>query len=222
MDIYQAVDARFSARDFLENEVPVSVLKKVLEAAVRSPSGGNLQPWHIHVVSGDALKNLKGIMQHRVGHPEDKEETEFDIYPANLKSPYRERRFQIGEDLYAKLNIQREDKAARRAWFQRNFAFFGAPLALFFTIDRSMGSPQWADLGMLMQTIMLLLKAEGLDSCAQECWSNYPQTIASFLKLAPEQMLFSGMAVGYANTTHPVNQLRSQRAPMDEVVQFHQ
>jgi DNA-binding transcriptional LysR family regulator len=39
---------------------------------------------------------------------------------------------------------------------------FGAPAARFCYIDRDMGSAQWADLGMYLQTIMLLLRAEGL------------------------------------------------------------
>jgi nitroreductase len=123
--------------------------------------------------------------------------------------------------MYARLGIPREDKAARRRWFARNFAFFDAPVALFCSVDRLMGPPQWADLGMYLQTVMLLLRAEGLDSCAQECWAMYPDTVAEALSLAPGRMLFSGMSIGYADTAHPVNSLVSQRAPLDETVRFH-
>lgn len=221
MNIYDAVDSRQSVRDYQDKAVPKPLLDKVLRHALRAPSGGNLQPWHIHVVQGASMERLKERMRERITGHYPIEATEFNIYPANLKSPYRERRFQIGEALYAKLGIPREDKAARRRWFLNNFTFFGAPVGLFFTIDRSMGSPQWSDLGMLMQTIMLLLKAEGLDSCAQECWSVYPKTIGEFLKLDSEQMLFSGMAVGYGNYDHPVNQLRAGRADLQDVVCFH-
>lgn len=217
MNIVSVVEARQSIRDFHNKAVPKAIIERVLSTALRAPSGGNLQPWHIHVVQGSALDKLKTTMRSRLSKPET---PEYDIYPPNLKSPYRERRFQIGEALYDQLGIPREDKAARQAWFLRNFEFFGAPMGLFFTIDRSMGSPQWSDLGMIMQTIMLLLKAEGLDSCAQECWALYPKTVGEFLKLEEEQMLFAGMAVGYGNYDNPVNQLRTKRASQEEIVSF--
>ncbi|ARU56523.1 nitroreductase [Oleiphilus messinensis] len=221
MNIYNIVDDRQSVRDYHDKEVPVALIEKVLTYALRAPSGGNLQPWNIHVVNGDSINRLKATMHSRLNNADAAEQPEYDIYPPNLKSPYRERRFQIGEALYGQLGIPRKDKAARQAWFLRNFEFFGAPMGLFFTIDRSMGSPQWSDLGMIMQTIMLLLKAEGLDSCAQECWALYPNTVGKFLKLEEEQMLFAGMAVGYGNYENPVNRLKTERADMGEVVTFY-
>lgn len=221
MDIINAVNSRQSVRDFLDQPVSIPQLKELLEIAIRSPSGGNLQPWHIHVVSGESMSRLKKHMQARISSVENAEPTDYAIYPPELKSPYRDRRFQVGEALYGQLNIPREDKAGRMRWFARNFEFFGAPVGLFFTIDRSMGAPQWSDLGMLMQTLMLLLKGKGLDSCAQECWSLYPKTVGDFLHLPYSQLLFAGMAVGYANKDNPINQLRTDRAPIEEVVAFH-
>jgi nitroreductase len=144
----------------------------------------------------------------------------YDIYPKELWSPYRERRFKLGEDMYARLGIPREDKPARLRWFARNYEFFGAPLALFCSMDRGMGPPQWSDLGMYLQSVMLLLRAEGLDSCAQEAWSVYPKTVGDFLGLPPDRMLFCGMAIGYRNPDHPVNQLVADRAPLDEFARF--
>jgi hypothetical protein len=145
------------------------------------------------------------------------EETEYDIYPKGLPSPYKDRRQEIGELLYGQLKIPREDKVGRALWFARNFEFFGAPIGLFCSVDRLMGPPQWADLGMILQNVMLLLRAEGLDSCPQECWAIYPKTMGTFLCLPPERMLFAGMAIGYANADNPVNQLRTPRATFDEI-----
>lgn len=221
MNIYNIVDTRQSIRDYQNKEVPNAIIEKVLSYALRTPSGGNLQPWHIHVVHGRSLERLKATMHQRLSSPDGVEQAEYNIYPPDLKSPYRERRFQIGEALYGQLGIPREDKAARQAWFLRNFEFFGAPMGLFFTIERSMGSPQWSDLGMIMQTIMLLLKAEGLDTCAQECWALYPKTVGEFLQLDDEQMLFAGMAVGYGVHENPVNQLRTERVGLQDVVSFY-
>jgi nitroreductase len=200
--------------------VPGDVIRRVLTQALRAPSGGNLQPWHLHVVAGEAMEGLKATMRERVQQAPSGEGSEYDIYPKELVSPYRDRRFAVGEAMYARLGIPREDKAARRQWFARNYQFFGAPMALFCSVDRRMGPPQWSDLGMLLQNVMLLLRAEGLDSCPQECWAIYPQTIGALLKLPPERMLFTGMAIGYANRDAAIDALVTERAPLAEVAEF--
>ena len=220
MNVEDAVTSRHSVRGFLEREVPPALIRKIVETATRAPSGGNLQPWHLHILGGEPLQDFKALMRARLEDKSLREEAEYDVYPPHLVPPYTERRFSVGEALYARLGIPREDKAARRLWFSRNFAFFGAPLALFCTVDRLMGPPQWSDLGMILQTIMLLLRAEGLDSCAQECWALYPKTIAEFLNLPPARMVFCGMSIGYADPAQPANQLLTSRAPLDEVAQF--
>ena len=222
MNVYEAVGSRRSIRDFLDKPVDAGVIRKVLSAAARSASGGNLQPWHIDVVGGADLDRLKDIMRTRVVEaPGGDEVKDYSIYPPELVAPYRDRRFAVGEDMYALLGVPREDKAGRLRWFARNYQFFGAPLALFCTVDRRMGMPQWSDLGMYLQTVMLLLREEGLDSCAQECWAVYPQTITQFLGTPAERMLFTGMAIGHANPDHAVNAQFSARAPLQDFARFH-
>lgn len=224
MNVRDALDSRRSVRDFLPTPVPGEVIRRVLAAASRAPSGGNLQPWHIDVVAGSRLDKLKALMQRRlaaVAAGDMAEQPEYSIYPKDLVAPYRNYRFKVGEDMYARLGIPREDKAGRLRWFARNFAFFGAPMALFCSVDRRMGPPQWSDLGMFLQSVMLLLREEGLDSCAQECWSVYPRTIGEFIGIPPERMLFTGMAIGHANPDHPVNQLRTDRASLETFARFH-
>lgn len=223
VSVTEALNSRISVRDFLPTPVDGAVIRRVLATAARSPSGGNLQPWHIDVVGGARLDELKAIMQRRlaeVAAGDKSEQPEYDIYPKELVSPYRDYRFQIGEDMYATMGIAREDKPARLKWFARNYQFFGAPLALFCSVDRRMGPPQWSDLGMFLQSVMLLLREEGLDSCPQECWSVYPKTVGDFLKLPAERMLFCGMAIGHRNAEHPVNALRARRAGLDEFARF--
>lgn len=220
MNVQDAIATRRSVRDFLDTPVPGDVIRRVVAQALRAPSGGNLQPWHLHLVGGDRLAELKAIMRTRVDEAPAGEGSEYDVYPRELVAPYRDRRFAIGEAMYARLGIPREDKAARRQWFARNYQFFGAPLALFCTVDRRMGPPQWSDLGMLLQSLMLLLRGEGLDSCAQECWALYPQTIGRFIALPPERMLFTGMAIGYADRSGAIDSLVTERAPLAEVAEF--
>lgn len=220
MHVHEALATRLSVRDFLSTPVPGEVIRAVLAVAARAPSGGNLQPWHVAVVAGEPLARLKSLMIDRVAACPEGEPVEYEIYPQNLHSPYRERRFEVGEDMYRLLGIPRDDKAARRAWFARNYQFFGAPLALFCSVDRRMGPPQWSDLGMFLQSVMLLLRERGLDSCPQECWSLYHQTVGRFIDLPPERILFCGMAIGYRNPDHPVNQLVAKRAALTEFAEF--
>lgn len=220
MNIQDAIASRRSVRHFSDRPVAAETIRRVLQQALRAPSGGNLQPWHLHVVGGDRLTELKALMRERVQQAPTGEGSEYDIYPRELVSPYRDRRYAVGEAMYAQLAIPREDKAARLQWFARNYQFFGAPLALFCSVDRRMGPPQWSDLGMLLQSVMLLLRAEGLDSCAQECWAIYPKTIGSFLALPSERMLFTGMSIGYADPTHALEGFKTERAPLSDVAEF--
>ncbi|QMW24280.1 nitroreductase [Sandaracinobacteroides saxicola] len=220
MNVSEALNTRRSVRGFLDRPVEGAVIRRVLETAARAPSGGNLQPWHIDVVGGADLDALKAIMAKRVPEQPTGEPTEYDIYPRELAEPYKSYRYQVGEDLYGALGIPRENKMARMMWFARNFQFFGAPLALFCTVDRRMGPPQWSDLGMYLQSVMLLLREEGLDSCPQECWAIYPKTIGDFLGTPPERMLFTGMSIGYADMDDPANQFRTRRAPVEDFATF--
>ncbi len=220
MRVSEAVGSRRSVRGFLPTPVDGAVIRRVLDRAARSPSGGNLQPWHIDVVGGEPLAALKAIMLDRVRMAPGGEPTEYDIYPKTLPDRNKTFRFEVGEDLYGALGIPREDKRARLLWFAQNFQFFGAPLALFCSVDRTMGPPQWSDLGMFLQTVMLLLREEGFDSCAQECWAIYPATIGKFLDLPPERMLFCGMAIGFADPVAPANTMSSRRAAVDDFATF--
>ncbi len=218
MNVSEAVASRRSVRGFRPDPVDGEAIRRVVERAARAPSGGNLQPWHIDVVGGADLDRLRAIMRERLKG--GSETPEYAIYPAVLDDPYRGYRFQVGEDLYGALGIPRADKAGRMGWFARNFAFFGAPVALFTSVARTMGPPQWSDLGMYLQTVMLLLREEGLDSCAQECWAIYPRTIGDFLGLPEGRMLFCGMAIGYADDADPANAMRSTRAAVGDFATF--
>lgn len=220
VDVYEAVLGRRSVRGFLDRAVERGVLERALRAACQAPSGGNLQPWRIFVLSGEALTHLKKLMSDRIKAGTESDGLEYPIYPPNLASPYRERRYRCGEHLYGALGIAREDKPGRLRQFSRNYEFFDAPVGLFCYVDRRMGAAQWADLGMFLQSLMLLLRAEGLASCPQEAWAAYHRTVADVVRPPDELMLFCGMAIGYENPDHPANTLRTERAPLDEVAEF--
>ena len=211
MDVTEAVARRVSIRAFKPDAPPAAMVREILELAARAPSGGNLQPWRVWALAGEALVDLKA----RVAANPFGEEPEYDVYPPNLWDPFRTRRFQNGEDLYASIGIPREDKPARLRQLARNGELFGAPVGLFFCLDRKLGPPQWADLGMYMQTVMLLAVERGLDTCPQEYWARYPKTLAQVLNLPDDHMVFSGMALGWRDDDHPINTLRAARDPFE-------
>ena len=215
MDVSQAVAARRSVRGFLADPVDPALIERLARAAARAPSGGNLQPWHVDIVTGNALARLKALMAERIATG-TLEAAHYDIYPRALAGAYKDRRFQVGMALYGAIGIERGDSDARNREFRRNFDFFGAPAALFCSVDRMMGPPQWSDLGMYLQSFMLLALDAGLATCAQECWAIYPETVGGFLGLPAERMLFCGMAIGHEDPDAPANALRTIRADPGE------
>jgi nitroreductase len=217
VNVTEAVATRMSCRAFLPTPVPEATVRAILDAARQAPSGGNLQPWRLYALAGGALAGLVAAVRAKLPtHPRG-EDPEYDIYPPGLWEPYRSRRFRCGEDLYATIGVQREDKLARLMQFARNYEFFGAPVGLFFYLDRRLGPPQWSDVGMYMQTVMLLAREHGLDTCAQEAWSVWHRTVGAYLGVPADLMLFSGMALGWRDESAPINRLRTERAPLEEI-----
>jgi nitroreductase len=210
MDVSEAVARRMSVRAFKPDPVPGAVVRDILEAAKAAPSGGNLQPWRVHALAGEPMARFKALISET-----PMEETRYEVYPANLWDPFRTRRYECGEDLYASIGIGRDDRPGRFRQLARNTEFFGAPVGLFFCLDRKLGPPQWADVGMYMQTVMLLAVERGLDTCAQEFWARYHGTVERFIGLPEDHMLFSGMALGYRDETAPINNWRTRRDPFE-------
>jgi nitroreductase len=210
MDVAEAVKTRISTRAFKPDPVPGDVVRRLLETAAWAPSGGNLQPWRVYALAGAPLARFKALIAET-----PMEEPEYEVYPPNLWEPMRTRRWVCGEDLYASIGVGRDDRPGRFRQLARNTEFFGAPVGLFFCLDRKVGPPQWSDVGMFMQTFMLLAQAQGLATCAQEYWARYPKTVARFVGLPDDHMLFSGMALGYADETAPINQWRTRRDPLE-------
>jgi nitroreductase len=221
MNVSEAVAYRRSVRGFTDQPVDIALVKDIIGRSARAATGGNLQPWHIDLVHGESLERLKAIMREKMSQGPTTETPEYNIYPPELSAPYKDRRFEVGEMLYASIGIPREDKMGRMMWFARNFQFFNAPAALFLTLDRQMGPPQWGDAGMMLQNIMLLLCEAGLDSCPQECWAIYPQTIRDFLDTPDNRILWTGMAIGYKDASDPANALVPNRAPIKEWLTTH-
>ena len=220
MDVREAVASRYSCRAFLDTPVPEGTVREILEQAARAPSGGNLQPWRVYALAGEPLVELKRNIAARPDELPFGEGAEYDIYPRPLKETYESRRRQVGELLYRAIGVPREDRPARIRQYARNYLFFDAPVGLFFAIDRSMGPPQWSDLGMHIQTVSLLARAHGLHTCGQEAWTFWHKTVGACLDLPSDHILFCGMALGYADPDAAINGWRSPREPIERFAIF--
>ena len=222
MKVSEALHKRMSIRGFLDKDVPRDVLEALLSTAQRAPSGGNLQPWRVIVLQGDAKQAVIDLAAEKLAADPRGERTDRPIYPKDLWEPHRSRRFAVGEALYASLGIPREDKAKRLQWFSRNFRFFDAPVALMFVIDERMGHGQWAHTGMFMQSIALLALEYGLATCMQECWGILRPSLKEHFNLADTEMIYCGMALGYPDEDYPANKMVSERAALEEFAEFRE
>lgn len=216
----EAVQSRRSIRKFTNQPVDRETLTRVLETAQRSPSGGNTQPWHGIVLTGEPLKRLIDRVAQELPKGREAFSPEYHVYPPELDGAYEQRRFGVGEDLYGALEVSREEKGKRLLWFAENFRAFGAPVLMLVHMPRYMGPPQWSDIGMWLQTIMLLLREEGLDSCPQEAWAVYQKAIREVVDIPSDHIFFCGMAIGYRDPDAPVNNFPVQRAPLYEAVRW--
>jgi nitroreductase len=218
MKVSEAIASRKTVRAFRPDPVARETVEEILALAARAPSGGNLQPWRVYVLLGEARDELvRRVAQARKERPMG-EMPEYHIYPPELTEPYKTRRFRVGEAMYATMSIPREDKRARLEFFSGNWDFFGAPAGLIVTIDRIMQQGQWADLGMFLENVMLLAREHGLHTCPQEAWALWHRIIREYLEVPANEMIFCGMAIGRADESHPVNALVSERAPLSEWV----
>ncbi len=216
----EAVATRRSIRAFTDQPVERAVLQRILEQAQRAPSGGNTQPWHGVLLTGNPLQRLFARIAQDLPRGREAFAPEYHVYPPGLDGAYEQRRKGVGEDMYGALQIPREDKASRLAWFARNFQAFGAPVLMLVHTPKYMGPPQWSDIGMWLQTIMLLLREEGLDSCPQEAWAVYSSQIREVVAIPDDHIFFCGLAIGHRAPDAPVNNFPVARAPLDEAVRW--
>jgi nitroreductase len=220
VSVSDAIETRRSVRGYLSDPVPEAIVREILTTASRAASGGNLQPWKVSVLAGAAREAFVAAIAERMKETPFGEGPEYAIYPSDLEDPYRARRGKVAKDMYALVGVERDDNAGRAAQMALNFSFFGAPVGMFVSIDRTMGSPQFADLGIFIQSVMLLAREHGLHTCPQEAWSLWGKSIREFTRIGEDEIVFCGIALGYADPDAVVNDLYTERASVDEFAEF--
>lgn len=224
-DIPVEVDAviqnRHSVRAFRSDEVPAALIGHILEVASHAPSGCNMQPWRVHVLTGSALQRTVGAVCHAFEHEPERHSTEFQHSPTEYFEPFQGRRRTMGFAMYGLIGIEKGDKEGMRVQHRRNFEFFDAPVGLLFTIHRNLPAAALIGYGAFLQSIMVSAQAHGLDTCFQTAWCDYHRVLARELDFGPDEMLLGGMALGYAEPDAAVNRLRTERTPVSEFATFY-
>ncbi|MYM83071.1 nitroreductase [Duganella sp. FT50W] len=222
----QAVDAAITSRRSIRAYLPTPVaredIEQILRVAGRAPSGSNTQPWKVYVLQGERKQQLSAAILAAHNDPAQAalHKEEYAYYPLAWVAPYVDRRRKVGWDLYALLGLTREDKAGMAAQHGKNYAFFGAPVGLIFTIDRVMAQGSWLDYGMFLQSIMVAARARGLDTCPQAAFTQYHRIIAEQLALPEGETVVCGMALGVADLSKIENSLSTERMAPQEFVKF--
>lgn len=223
MNVTDAVKQRKSIRAFLPDAIALDELRDLLTTAQRAPSGANVQPWRVIAVTGEARKSVtemamqalaSGVMGTRPVDPP------FMLNFELFDTKYRERYMQMGRLMTESAGIARDDVDGRKRLSLRNFSFFGAPVGLFFVLDKRMNAAQWGHTGMYVQTIALLAVEKGWGACMQEAWGMLRPELHAHFGLAESEIIWCGMSLGIPDKSSPSNSYFTARAGVDEVVTF--
>lgn len=216
----EAIVSRRSVRAFLPTPVDETVIRDILDVAARAPSGTNMQPWKVYVTTGETRQRIGDAILNSGVRAEKAVWDEYKYYPDQFFEPYLGRRRANGFGLYSALGIGRREVDRMRAQHDRNFIFFDAPVGMIFTIDRRLNQGSWIDYGMFLQNIMIAARARGLHTCPQAAFAPYHRQIRPILGIPDEEVVVCGMALGHEDTSKPENAFRTDRAPLEEWVQF--
>ena len=221
MEVLEAMRRRASTRAYLDKPVDRATIEAMLDAARWAPSGVNAQPWQVVVVTGETKRRVSEALlaERAAARPEN---PDYTYYPKQWNEPYKSRRMACGLALYSALGINRSDPQARMKSWNNNYSLFGAPVGLFFFLDRSLEKGSWVDMGMFIENVMLAALSFGLATCPQAALAEYPDIVRRLLNVPDTRALLCGMALGYPDTAAPVNNYRTAREPVAAFTTWHE
>lgn len=217
--VSDAIANRRSTRGYLDKPVPDATIREILDIARLAPSNSNTQPWHIAVASGDARNRLQdAIMAHLdTGAPPNPQ------WPAGgvgLTGDYKQRQYDCAFTYYDALGISREDKMDRALTVLKNWEFFGAPHVAFISMPKTMNRANAVDLGIFLQSIMLLMAERGIGCIPQGALAAFPDPVRSICDIPEENGIVVGLSFGYPDNTADINAVYQNRRPLDDIASF--
>lgn len=219
MNLLDILQQRKSVRAYLDKEVETEKINAILSAASHSPSGANMQPWQVAVVSGETKKKLQTRVEQSFRNG-NRGKADYQYYPKEWTHPYKRRRINCGRQMYSALHIERPDKERRFNQWAANYRAFDAPVMLLFFLDATMETGSFIDCGMFLQSIMLAAVEQGLGTCVQASYSDYPKMVKDVLGYPQDSILLCGMAMGYEDTNAAVNRYRTPREDINTFTRF--
>jgi nitroreductase len=214
------IKARFACRAFCSRQITRRALEEILEVARFAPSGANIQPWRVYVVSGKKKEEISQSLLRAHQEARDEHSAEYRYYASPLPEPYSRRQEQFGRLFYGSLGIPQRDKEGRARQTSKNYSFFGAPAGLIIAIDRRLQVGSWLDLGMFIQNVMIAAGVRGLHTCPQETFAKYHSLLRKLLPLSPEEIVVCGMSIGFADGASAAAGTRMPKAAVEEFAQF--
>lgn len=216
MSLEDAIQQRRSVRGYKPDPVPKELIDHILSKAQLSPSNCNVQPWQVLLASGNACTELKQKMHSAFMHGQNMN-PDFSALP-KFEGVMRNRQVECAQALYGAMGIERTDKIARMKATARNYEFFNAPHVLFIAMKKEFSPAIAVDVGMYAQTLMLLMTAHGIGSCAQASTAYYPNIVRDFFEVDDDMGILFGISFGYEDDSINANNTRTSRAPLNEIL----
>ena len=219
MDIIEAIHKRQSIRSFKDREVSLKTVREILNISKFAPSGGNTQPWKVYVLNQNIMRELESAILHNLDNGIS-EKPNFSIYPQPMSDHLKNRVKECGKLMYGALEIKKDDIEGRLNQLKQNFSFFGAPVGMLITVEKEVDLNGWGHVGHFIQNLCLSSIEFGLGTCLQESWSMYPETVQKITNYKKSEILWCGVALGYPNNDHPINNYRTPREDIDTFAKF--
>jgi nitroreductase len=220
MEYEQVINGRRSARGYKQESVAKEVLEEVISLATQAPSSMNTQPWHFHVVTGEALDKIReeNTKRNIEGVPPSREIRS----PLGYEGVHRERQIEVAIQLFKEMGIERDDKEARQDWVLRGFRQFDAPVAVIVTFDKELQDEDISkfDCGAAVNGLVNAAWSKGLGSVINSQGIMQSPVVREHAKIPEDQVIMICVAMGYPDDNFPANKVVSKRRSVSEVATF--
>jgi nitroreductase len=218
----EALDALFAARHSCRAFRPDTVARGTIEAIIatarRTPSWCNAQPWQLVLTSGAGTDRFRAALQAEVARGGDA--TPDLPFPGNYAGVYRDRRRACGWQLYQSVGVEKGDRAGSARQMQENFALFGAPHMAILSTPADLGAYGVLDCGGFVTAFMLAAQAHGVASIAQAAVAAYGPFLHRYFDIPEDRQILCAISFGHGDPDHPVNGFRTDRAGVDDIVDW--